>query len=266
MTTIAGKKVLITGGSSGIGWLMAKKLIAKGAAQVILWDIKTPNLQQDSPKLPISFTAVDVSEKEAERQASQQLIDQKLVPDILILNAGVVWGGYFHEQSASQTQKMIDVNVFGVVWPAHFLLPAMIALKRGHIVSISSAAAMIANPRMAIYAATKWAVYGWSESLRLEMQQLKTAIQVSTVTPSFIDTGMFAGAKVNKLLPNLKPEVAASKVVRGIEKNKRFIRMPFLVFALPFLKGVLPASWFDHLIGNGLSVYKSMSNFKGHSK
>ena len=155
------------------------------------------------------------------------------------------------------------MNTLGCMLPARAFLPAMIQRKSGHIVTISSAAGMLANPKMAVYAASKWAVLGWSESLRLEMKMLKTGIKVTTVTPSYINTGMFDGAKVNFLLPNLKPEKAVQKIINGIENNKVFVRMPALVYLVPLLKGILPSSWFDLFIGKGLGVYASMRQFKG---
>jgi len=141
----------------------------------------------------------------------------------------------------------------------------MIRRGSGHIVTIASAAGMLSNPKMAVYAASKWAALGWSESLRLEMALLKTGIRVTTVTPSYIDTGMFDGVKTNFLFPTQKPEKAASKIIRGIRKNKVFVRMPFMVYSVPFFKGILPTKWFDLIVGKGLGVYESMNSFKGRT-
>lgn len=87
------------------------------------------------------------------------------------------------------------------------LLPEMILRGSGHIVNIASAAGFVSNPKMSVYVASKFAVVGWSDSLRLEMERNKTGVHVSTVTPYYIDTGMFAGVKT--LIPILKPEYAA---------------------------------------------------------
>jgi len=259
MSSFHAKNVLITGGASGIGKLMADQILAKGAKNLIIWDL-SPAPENHS----FFWQQLDVSKQEQVASAVEKLQQSDLIPDILILNAGVVSGGFFVDQTVEQSRKMLDVNINGVILPAHFLLPLLIAKGEGHIVTIASAAGMLSNPRMAVYAATKWAVYGWSESLRLELKSQKHNIHITTVTPSFIDTGMFAGAKVNPLLPNLKPEKAASQIIRGVERNKRFVRMPALVYALPLLKGLLPASWFDVLIGKGMGVYNSMNHFKGH--
>jgi short-subunit dehydrogenase len=266
MTQFKNKTVLITGGASGIGRIMAEKALLKGASTVIIWDINEQNMRQFQNEFSdkrLLFNNVDVSNNDSISNAVQKLDASRLTPDILVLNAGIVSGKYFHEHNPGEIEKTIGVNTLGCMLPARAFLPAMIQRKSGHIVSISSAAGMLANPKMAVYAASKWAVLGWSESLRLEMKMLNTGIKVTTVTPSYINTGMFEGAKVNFLLPNLKPEKAVRKIISGIENDKIFVRMPALVYLVPFLKGILPSSWFDLFIGKGLGVYASMRQFKG---
>jgi len=141
-------------------------------------------------------------------------------------------------------------------------LPGMVQQKNGHIVNIASAAGMVSNPKMSVYAASKWAVIGWSDSLRLEMEALGTGVKVSTVTPYYINTGMFAGVH-SSIIPILEPEVAAKRIIRGIEKNRIFIRMPGIVYVLQLVKGILPARWFDVVVGRWMGVYDTMKEFKG---
>lgn len=268
MTQIKDKTILITGGASGIGKLMAGIVLEKGANKVIIWDINEKLMDQfanERNDQRIHFQKVDVADANSVDEASNSLIEVNISPDIVILNAGIVTGKFFNKHVSGEIEKTIGVNVLGCMLTAKAFLPEMIKKGSGHIITIASAAGMIANPRMAVYAASKWAVLGWSESLRLEMEILKTKIRITNVTPSYINTGMFAGAKVNFLLPNLTPEKAARKIIRGIEKNKIYVRMPALVYLVPFLKGILPARWFDVLIGKGLNVYDSMSGFKGRS-
>ena len=80
---------------------------------------------------------------------------------------------------------------------------------------------------MSVYAASKWSAIGWSDSLRLEMKQLKKNIGVTTVTPYYINTGMFDGVK--SIVPILNPEKVANQIIRGIESNKIFVSMPWSV-------------------------------------
>jgi all-trans-retinol dehydrogenase (NAD+) len=269
MTKIAGKIVLITGGASGIGHLMGQLALENGAKELIICDIDAQRTDEAVSAFSLKGHKVrglitDISSAVSVKRTAAICKQENLLPDILILNAGIVSGKYFHEHEGDEIEKTIGVNVLGCMLITSEFLKEMIQRGSGHIVTIASAAGMLANPRMAVYAASKWAVLGWSESLRLEMKRLKTGIHVTTVTPSYISTGMFEGARVNPLLPVLKPKTAVKKILHGIEKNKRFVRMPALVYTLPLLKGLLPASWFDSLVGYGLGVYRSMDHFSGH--
>jgi short-subunit dehydrogenase len=95
------------------------------------------------------------------------------------------------------------------------------------------------------------------------MKNSQPGVQITTVTPYYINTGMFDGVKTNALLPILDPAIASKKIIAGIEKNKRFVRMPGIVYCLLLVKGLLPASWFDLIVGKWLGVYKTMDDFKG---
>ena len=263
MTQLKNKTLLITGGASGIGKILGDLALEKGAQKVIVWDVDEKNFDQLMERGQTLCMQVDVSDAASVDKAAASLLEAGLTPDVLVLNAGVVTGRFFHDHSHAEIDKTIGVNVLGVMRPARAFLPAMIARGSGHLVVISSAAGMLANPRMAVYAASKWAVYGWAESVRLEMEQLKTGVKVTTVTPSYINTGMFAGARVNLLIPNLSPEKAARKIIRGIERNRVFVRMPALVYLIPLLKGLMPVRLFDLVAGKWLRVYKSMDAFTG---
>lgn len=271
MSSLTGMKVLITGGASGIGLLMGKLACARGAAELCIWDVDAAMMQEQAEGLRskgfvVLTKHVDVSKPDVVEMITSDMISNGWVPDILILNAGVVTGKFFHEHTPDEILRTIGVNITGVMMVARAFLPAMIQRGSGHLVTIASAAGMLSNPKMAVYAGSKWAVLGWSESVRLEMEELKTGVKVTTVTPSYIDTGMFDGVRTNFIIPRLKPELAALKIIRGIERNKIFVRMPFMVYTLPFVKGILPVRWFDLLVGKGLGVYKTMSTFTGRKK
>jgi hypothetical protein len=141
------------------------------------------------------------------------------------------------------------------------LLPSMTGRGSGHIVNIASAAGLVANPRMSVYCASKWAVIGWSDSLRLEMERLRTGVRVTTVTPFYINTGMFAG--VRSVIPILEPEEAVRRILRGVARNRVFVRMPGIIYLLPLVRGLLPLRAFDWFVGTVLGVYKTMNGFKG---
>jgi all-trans-retinol dehydrogenase (NAD+) len=268
MTKIRGSVVLVTGGASGIGKLMGQGCLQRGASRLIVWDIKAENLQNVTQELraqgyQADGFAVDVSDPMAVEQAAQQVMQRVGVPDILFNNAGIVVGKPFAEHSYQDIERTLHVNVLGVMAVTRAFLPAMIARGSGHIVNIASAAGLLPNPRMSVYAASKWAVLGWSESLRLELEALQQDLHVTTVTPSYIDTGMFAGVKAPLLTPILKPESIAKSILVAVEQNKIILRRPAIVHLLPFLRGILPTKLFDAVVGRSFNVYTSMDHFAG---
>jgi len=267
MTKISGKTVLITGGAAGIGKLMGESCLVKGASKLIIWDINEENLKNTTKEFTargfdVSPYRVDVSNLDQIQQTADLILENGSV-DVLINNAGIVTGQPFYKQNASAITKTLAINVEGVMQVSRVFLPAMIEQGYGHIVNIASAAGMMSNPNMSVYAGSKWAVLGWSESLRIELEALKKDLHVTTVTPGYIDTGMFDGVKSPLLLPLLKPEAIVKAIIKGVEKNKLFVRKPFMVNSLNFVKGILPTRAFDWFVGTVLGVYKSMDEFKG---
>jgi len=118
---------------------------------------------------------------------------------------------------------------------------------------------------MSVYAASKWAVIGWSESLRLEMEKLETGVGVTAVIPSYIKTGMFDGVKAPILVPLLETDDIVDLMLKGIAARKRTIQAPFMVRLVPLIKAILPYKLFDWVAGNLLGVYKSMESFEGRT-
>jgi all-trans-retinol dehydrogenase (NAD+) len=100
------------------------------------------------------------------------------------------------------------------------------------------------------------------DSLRIEMKLLKKNISVTTVTPYYINTGMFEGIK--SVIPILKPESVARKIIHGIEHNRIFVSMPWSVHFIRLSQGLLPVRIFDWFAGSVLGIYKTMDHFKGH--
>jgi short-subunit dehydrogenase len=269
MTKFRNKVVLITGGASGIGKLMGEYALDQGAKKLIIWDINEKSLDQlvkeHKDKERILTYHVDVTNTGQINLAALEIIGNRLTPDILINNAGIVVGKFFNEHSFKDIDITVDINIKGPMYVTAAFLPEMMKKEESHIVNIASAAGMLSNPKMSVYAASKWAIIGWSESVRLEQEKMKTGVRVTTVTPSYIDTGMFKGVKMNPLIPILKPETATRKIVNGIEKNKIFVRMPAMVHLIPFLKGITPVKLFD-AVASMLGVYDSMNDFKGRGK
>lgn len=267
MKEIKNKKILITGGASGIGKIMGELVLQKGAS-LIIWDIDQENLDRTISELSkigkVAGYKVDVSSLQEVQTAATKVRAAQGVVDILINNAGIVVGKYFHEHSAEDIGKTMDINASAPMYVTLEFLPDMIEQNSGHICNIASSGGFISNPKMSVYVASKWAVVGWSDSLRLEMQQLKKNINITTVTPYYISTGMFEG--VRSRIPILKPEKVARQVIKAIEKNKIYQSMPLSMHFIRLSQGVLPVKMFDLIVGKGLGVYKTMEHFEGRKK
>jgi short-subunit dehydrogenase len=121
---------------------------------------------------------------------------------------------------------------------------------------------MISNPRMSVYAASKWATLGWSDSIRIELEQAKSKVKVSTVAPYFISTGMFNGVK-SRFFPILKPEPTAKNIIKAIERNKWFKGLPFGFHFIRFCQAILPIKIFDFIFGEVVGIFHGMDNFTG---
>ncbi|TYP93894.1 all-trans-retinol dehydrogenase (NAD+) [Fodinibius salinus] len=268
MSTIANSHILITGGASGIGLKMGKNALERGASKLVIWDINTEKLEECNKQLAnfrdrIHTYKVDVSDPEQIYQSAKKLQAEINHLDILINNAGVVVGQPFQKQNMANINKTIAVNLLGVMHTTRAFLPQMIERSTGHIVNIASAVAHMGNPNMSVYAGSKWGVRGWSESLRIELNNQN--VTVTSVEPGYIDTGMFKGVTPPLLTPLLDPENLSRRILRAVEKNKMHLRTPFMVKILPFLKGILPTKVFDFVAGKLFKAYHSMDTFTGRN-
>jgi short-subunit dehydrogenase len=266
MTQLARASVLVTGGARGLGKRIAARCVEEGASRVILWDIDEATLTETAeelrtPETAVESAVVDMTDADRVEDAARSLS----VVDVLFNNAGIVVGKSFAEHSRGDIERSIGVNVLGAMHAARLLLPGMIERRRGHVVNIASAVGMTPHPNMSVYAASKWAVLGWSESLRLELESQAQGVHVTTVCPGYIETGMFEGARAPLLTPLLDPDVAVDRIIHAVSTNRILLRAPRTVNLLPVLRGVLPTRVYDLVIGRGFRIYSSMDRFVGRS-
>lgn len=267
MTVIRGTTVLVTGAASGIGYLVGRRLLDAGAARLVVWDIQADAMQRVVAELAAAgYRAdgfvVDMSDRAQISSTAAGMHARGIAIDILVNNAGIIVGKPFVEHSADDIARTMLINSLGPMHLARELLPGMIERGFGHIVNISSAAAMVSNPLMSVYCSSKWALAGWSDSLRIEMEQARTGVRVTTVMPYYIDTGMFAGVR-SRIIPLLKPDDVAGEIVAAIGRDRIVLRMPRLLDFLPFLRGVMPTRVFDKVAGEWFGVYRAMRTFRG---
>lgn len=259
--------VLITGGASGIGKIMGRIALEKGAKCVIIWDINEKNIattvEEFSQIGKVKGYRVDVGNIEAIRNAYATVTKECGDIDILINNAGIITGNKtFDQVDISEIDRTMLINAIAPMYVAREILPDMLRRGVGHICNITSAGGMLGNPRMAVYGASKWAAIGWSDSVRIELQEQKSPVRVTTVTPYYINTGMFNGVK-SPIIPILNPENTAKKIIRAVEKNRIFRGIPFGLHFIRFWQFILPIPVFDFFFGKVFGIYHTMDNFVG---
>lgn len=259
--------VLITGGASGIGKLMGQRALQKGACALIVWDINETALdkvrQEFSGLGRVVTYKVNVADHEAVNSAYQQVCKDCGRVDILINCAGVVTSNKtFDKMSAEEMTRTININTLAPMFVARAMLPDMIARNSGHICNITSAGGMLSNPKMSVYAASKWGATGWSDSVRIELQEMKSKVRVTTIAPYYINTGMFDGVK-SRIIPILKPDYVVKRILRAIENNRNFRGIPFGFHFIRFWQALLPSKVFDWLFGEVFGIYHAMDEFVG---
>ena len=272
MKSVEGKRVLVTGAAMGMGRLFTERAIAEHAAAVVLWDIDESALNATLTELAGGTTevcgwVVDVSDAAAVAATAAAVLDEIGPIDVLVNNAGVVRGNrYFWETDVQRDTKFtIDVNTLAPMYIAHEFLPAMIEAEgECRVLNLASAAGFTPNPRMAVYAASKWAVIGWSDSVRLELKQAGfDHVKVTTVCPYYVRTGMFDGAKSAPLLPILEPDEVVEEAWSAMLAGRPFVVLPKTVMLSEMLKGVVPIGVRDFIADHIIGVYHTMEDFTG---
>lgn len=276
---IKGTNVLITGGASGIGRIMGRICLEKGASNLIVWDINQANIDKTEAELSdvkpaeagvskgqIHSYLVNVSDPQAIKSAYEKVKSEVGEVDILVNCAGIVRGNNtFDKQTVQDIDLTMDINANAPMYVALAVLPDMLRRDRGHICNIASAAGMLGVPKLSVYCASKWAVIGWTESMRVELKQARSHVRVTSVAPYFINTGMFDGVN-SKVFPILDPEKTAAKIIRAVEVGKSFRGIPFAYHFIRIWQGLLPNFLFDFIFGKVFGVYSVMDHFTGRRK
>ena len=274
MKSVKGKSVLITGGAMGMGRLFAERAVAEGASAVVLWDVDEDALNRtlddlsDGPA-PVSGYVVDLADPDAISATAAAVREDVGTIEILLNNAGIVRGNaYFWETDPRRdTRATIDVNTLAPMYVAHEFLPDMVSAPgQTRLLNLASAAGFTPNPRMAVYAASKWAVIGWSDSVRLELKQAGVEhVKVTTVCPYYVRTGMFEGAKSAPLLPILDPAEVVDEAWTAMLAGSPFVVLPKTVMLSEVLKGVIPIGLRDFIAEHVIGVYHTMEDFTGRA-
>ena len=213
---IAGRSVLITGATGGLGQAIARRLSSAGA-QVILSGRRADVLGDLAQELGAEIAVADLSDSDSVRA----LIEAHADVDVLVANAGLPGSGKLETFTEEQIDRALRVNLRAPMLMAHALVPRMVERGSGHIVFMSSLAGKTATAGSSIYNATKFGLRGFAGALRAELHG--TGVGVSAIFPGFIrDAGMFAdsGVELPTGVGTKSPEHVANATLRAIERNK----------------------------------------------
>ncbi|KRE85041.1 SDR family oxidoreductase [Arthrobacter sp. Soil764] len=262
-TPLSGATLLITGGGSGLGRRLALGAARRGS-RVVIWDLDAARgaAVRDEIRAAGGFAEahiVDVTDREAVKAAAGVAGPV----DVLVNNAGVVSGRPLLEATDEAIERTMNVNVMALYWVTRAFLGGMANRRRGTVVTIASAAGLVGVARQTDYSASKFAAFGFNESLRAELRAGRTGVNTLVVCPYYIDTGMFDGVRTRwpLLLPILQEEQVATRTLDAIEAGRRKLVLPPIVNLLPALR-ILPVKVFDGLM-DVLGVNRTMDHFTG---
>jgi short-subunit dehydrogenase len=268
MSKLNRRRVLITGGAQGIGLEMAIKFAGRGS-EIVIADLDEEKLPEAKARIaelgvPVWGFPVDVTNPASIASLKAQ-IDAEVGPiDVLVNNAGIVFGGPFTKTPLDEHFKTYEVNILGVVAMTHAFLDDLVARPEAHLVNIASYSGFVGMAYGSSYASSKWAVIGFSESIRAElMAQRHNHVHVTIVCPSYIGTGMFEGAEAVKATQILEPGFVAEKVVHAVEHNAVYVKEPWIVKITPLLRDLLPTPLYDQ-IARLFGSDTTMAHWTGH--
>ncbi|TFK68195.1 retinal short-chain dehydrogenase/reductase [Pluteus cervinus] len=232
--------VVVTGGASGIGELLANTLAVRNVTVIVLDvnPIVTENYN-------VTYYKCDVSKWEEVEAVSKQIIEEIGHPTVLINNAGVAQGKLILDLSEEDVKQTFNVNTLAHFWTLKAFLPGMIQQKEGHIITVSSVMGLLGASRMTDYAASKAAVLSLNESLRYELDKHYNCpkIRTTAVIPGHILTPMFMFANIGSnplvkfFVPSLHPITVVKRIIEAMdEQHSRTIILPFYCQLAPFLR------------------------------
>ncbi|MFZ2526244.1 MAG: SDR family NAD(P)-dependent oxidoreductase [Rhodococcus sp. (in: high G+C Gram-positive bacteria)] len=237
MSEFAGRVAVVTGAGSGIGRALAVALATKGA-RLALSDVDTVGLAETAQQArdlgsEVHAAHLDVTQREAVFAYAEAVLERFGAVNQVYNNAGIAYHGEFERTEFKDIERIMDVDFWGVVNVGKAFLPHLIASGDGHLINVSSLFGLLSMPGQTAYNAAKFAVRGFTESLRQEMLIAGHPVQVTCVHPGGIKTAIARNATVpdgddqasfaqffDSKLARTTPEDAAATILGGVRKNR----------------------------------------------
>lgn len=264
---LKGELVVVTGANGGIGKALCKEYLALGAV-VCAFDLSNENLSHELKEFreKLFFYNVDVSNEKSILEALSKMTEEfKKPPFIWINNAGIARVDHFENISSAEFDKILDVNIKGVIYGTRAALSVMKNPERGHIANVSSVNGAVATPFMAAYVASKHAVDGFTRSIQIEKSFKHSAVKIHLVSPGFARTkimpqeGEFTLPKAFDFMV-ADPHAVAIEIINGINSGKNEIRPTLHAKLIIEAVRLMPAL---NKIGSRLLVAKSWKEVIG---
>ena len=277
---LKGGVAVVTGAASGIGRALAHRL-ATEKMSLALADVDDAGLQKTArevaermgdKKSHVTTHLVDVSDAKRMEQFTSEVVQQHQSVTLLINNAGVALYGFFEEITMADFEWLMGINFWGVVHGVRNFLPVLRRQPRAHIVNVSSIYGIIAPSGQSAYSAAKFAVRGFTEVLRHELEG--TSVGVSCVHPGGIRTPIAQNARIGAgVHPSIRelnlarfnlhaitsPEAAAERIVRGVKRNEPRILIGPDAIHIDRLQRLMPIRYWKILLKQGEKEKKELA-------
>jgi len=276
MKKLTDRTAVVTGAGGGIG-RATSLLLAQRGCRLAIADINDEGLAETARLVralgrPVSTHHVDVSDKARMEKFPAEVVEAHGGVNLLVNNAGVTVNASFVEHSLEDFEWLMGINFWGVVYGCKFFLPHLLSAEEGHIVNLSSLFGLLGVPQQSSYCASKFAVRGFTESLRVELSPTK--VGVTSVHPGGIATNIAASSRVAdnaqtraahaRVVRGFKkmvsPDVAAARIVSGIERNKPRILITRETHVADIAKRFLPTDLMSQVMVWGYDRYRARTN------